>query len=214
MGGFGSGSWYRLGPKKLTTENQRRLDIRRLKKQGCLRAGILGSLSWPGNGKPASSIGFQMEADRMILSYRHRPHGGEWNKVEQVVFLDRTPCNYGGRRPWFRCPGCGKRVAVLYYARKDFLCRVCCGFTYTSQQKGKLDRLIRKANIIDGRMGGKGYIFDFVPDKPKYMHWKTYWRLRKELEQTMGLVSWMMGQQLSSINLKLNTISKKLNIQY
>ena len=113
MGGSCSGNWYRWDAKT-TTENQYRIDIRWLKKQGYLRPGSIGSLSWSCDGGQTGSIRYRMEVDCMILNYQHRPTGGEWEPVEQTVTFDRTPCNYGEFRTWFFCPQCWKRVAVLY----------------------------------------------------------------------------------------------------
>ena len=45
----------------------------------------MGSLSWSRNSKQTGSIGFKMEAGRMILIYRHRPRGDEWENVEQSM---------------------------------------------------------------------------------------------------------------------------------
>ncbi len=33
------------------------------------------------------------------------------------VALDRTDCNYGGSRPWWLCPQCERRCAILYLPR-------------------------------------------------------------------------------------------------
>jgi len=195
MGGYGSGSWSRWNSKS-TTESQHRIDIRWLKKQGYLQPGNFGSLSWSRRNKETGSIGFRMEADRMVLNYRHRPHNGEWEKVEQTVSFDRTPCNYGGHRTWFLCPRCWKRVAVLYGAGKYFYCRHCYNLTYSSQQEGIADRLMRKARIIRKRMGGSDNLIAPFPDKPKNMHWKTYWRLRERSEHANNLSCLIMGQQL------------------
>ena len=195
MGGYGSGSWHRWDSKS-TTESQHRIDIRWLKKQGYLRPGNLGSLSWSRGDNQTGSIGFRMEADRMILNYRYRPHGGEWENVEQAVSFDQTPCNYGGHRTWFLCPRCWKRVAVLYGAGKYFFCRHCYDLTYSSQQENRADRLMRKARKIRYRLGGSGNLIEPFPDKPKNMHWKTYWRLRDRSEHANNLSWLIMGQQL------------------
>ena len=195
MGGSGSGSWYRWD-SKITTESQHRIDIRWLKKRGYLRPMNFGSLSWSRGNEQTGSIGFRMETDRMVLNYRHRPRGGEWENVEQVVSFDRTPCNYGGQRTWFLCPRCWRRVAVLYGAGKYFWCRHCYRLTYSSQKKNSIDRLAKKASKIRMRMGGNGSLMDLFPDKPKNMHWKTYWRLRDRAEHANTL-SWVIwGQRL------------------
>ena len=195
MGGYGSGCWYRWHTKS-TTESQRRIDIRWLKKQEYLQPGISGSLTWSRGDKQTGSINFRMETNYMILNYCYRYQGGDWENVEQTVSFNQTLCNYGGHRNWFLCPRCLKRIAVLYGARKYFLCRHCYGLTYSSRQENKTDRLMRRARKIRERMGGSANLIDSFPDKPKYMHWKTYWRLRERAELPTTL-SWLIrGQQL------------------
>jgi hypothetical protein len=194
MGGMGSGSWYRWD-SKTTTESQHRVDIRWFKKQGCLRAGKFGRLSWSQGDEPTGSITFRVEQDQIVLNYRRSPHGGEWEDVEEVVRFERTACNYGGYRMWFLCPNCWKRVAVLYGASKYFLCRHCYDLTYAIQQESRSGRLMEKARKIQQRLGGNGDMSNFFPDKPKGMHWKTYQKLRDESEQAENLAWLMMGQQ-------------------
>lgn len=198
MGGQGSGQWYRWC-KKETTESQHGIDIRWLKKQGYLRPGTACSLSWSCCGKQTGSIGYRMETDSMILNYRHRPHGGEWEDVEQKISFSRTPCNYGGHRTWFHCPQCCKRVEVLYGAGRYFLCRHCYKLTYGSQQESTPSRLLIKVQKIRKRLGGSAATGDIFPKKPKGMHWKTYLRLRNEAEQAERLGWMMVGQQFGIV---------------
>ena len=195
MGGYGSGGWYRWNSKS-TTESQHRVDIRWLRKQGYLLTGKFGLLSWSQGDKQTGSINFKIEANHMILKYRHRSQGGEWQKIEQTVSFDRTPCNYGGQRKWFLCPQCVKRVAVLYGAGKYFLCRHCYNLTYASQRESKADRLMRKARKIRKKMGGSGNLVAPFPDKPKGLHWRTYYRLREKSEYANNLSCLIMGQRL------------------
>ena len=196
MGGSGSGSWYRWD-SKTTTESQYWIDIRWMKKQGYLRTGSFGSLSWSSRGEQTGSIGYHMEENRMILNYRRQPRGGEWEDVEQEISFDRTQCNYGGYRSWFLCPHCGRRVALLYGAGKYFLCRNCYNLTYGCQQEGRSDRLMRKARKIRERLGASDNLM--IPllcaPKPKNMHQKTCDRLRREAEQANNLLWPIMGQR-------------------
>jgi hypothetical protein len=193
MGGSGSGSWYRCD-SKTTTESQHQVDIQWLKKQGDLQPGTVGSLSWSCRDKWTGSIGYMVGVDRMVLNYRHRPHGGDWEDVEQVIFFDRTSCNYGGSRPWFLCSRCQRRVAVLYGAGKYFLCRHCYNLTYASQQESRADRLMRKARKIRERLGASNNLMVPILFKPKNMHQKTFERLRKE-EKHANTLSWAIAGQ-------------------
>jgi len=52
------------------------------------------------------------------------------------VELTLTHCRFGGWRPWFYCPSCGRRVLVLYWPLDAWLpgCRRCLHLTYKSQR--------------------------------------------------------------------------------
>ena len=194
MGGPGSGSWYRWDSKP-TTESQKRIDIRWFNKMGYLRPNAIGSLTWSIQNRKIGAIDFRVEEDRLMLFYRYRLSGEEWSEVEQAISLDLTPCNYGGNRKWFLCPGCGRRVAILYGAGKYFHCRYCYGLTYSSQQESEPDRLMRKVRKIRRQLGGSDISLDAFPLKPKSMHWKTYWRMRDKAEQAANDSLQIMAQR-------------------
>lgn len=67
-----------------------------------------------------------------------------------TIELVTTPCPFGGRRFWFICPKCKKRVSVLYKHYKNIWCRTCNNLTYISQlrthigQSGMLNDLFLK----------------------------------------------------------------------
>ena len=195
MGGSGSGCWYRWD-SKTTTESQLGVDIRWLKKQGYLRPGNMGSLSWTCRGEKAGAISYRVETDRIVLDYRYRPRDGLWEKVEQIISFDRTACNYGGYRTWFLCSHCGRRVAVIYGAGRYFLCRFCYDLTYSSQQECRVDRLMRKARKIRTRLGASDNLTEPIFFKPKHMHQKTFDRLRREAMHSNSLSWVIMGQRL------------------
>ena len=43
--------------------------------------------------------------------------------VEERICLTLSPNHGGGHRPWIVCPGCGRRVAILYFLETTFRCR-------------------------------------------------------------------------------------------
>jgi hypothetical protein len=49
---------------------------------------------------------------------------------------------------------------------------------YTSQHETQAYRLISKGQKIRRKLGGSANIYERFPDKPKGMHWRTYWGLR------------------------------------
>ena len=122
-------------------------------------------------------------------------YDSDWEPVEEPVELTWTPCNYGGKRPWFICPatGCGRRVAVIYGAGRYFACRHCYDLTYASQQESIYERASRKSRNIIKRLGGEPFD-NLYPIKPKHMHWKTYNRLIDEAEYYEDM-SWKLAER-------------------
>ena len=167
MGGLGSGNRHRWD-KKTTTDECHSLDVRDLHRDGCLKPGTCFRSSWSRAGKETASIRGFVYRDHVILSYRHR-RGAEWEDVEEPVPLEWTPCNFGGERPWFICPGvaCGRRVALLYGPGKYFLYRHCYDLRYESQRRDKKDRALRRAQKIRQRLGGSASMVEPFPERPK-----------------------------------------------
>ena len=127
MGGFGSGR--RSG--RDTVEASRSIDVNRLRRAGCLRAGWVGGWQWTREGEKVASINLRAEHEWLHLTYRVRIGGGDWEDVAEVVRIVRVACRFGGTRPYFVCPGvvngiaCGRRVAKLHGPGRYFLCRHC-----------------------------------------------------------------------------------------
>ena len=201
MGGVGSSNWYRFD-KKTTTDECHSVDVRYLYRQNLLKPGHWFSLRWSRAGRETGSIRGMVEEgkrpERVILTYRHRSPGGEWEDVKEPLPLEWTPCNFGGERPWFLCPGagCGRRVAVLYGPGKYFLCRHCYNLSYESQRENTMYRGLHKAQEIREKLGGSASMMEPFPEKPKGMHWSTYNRLWREhheaeTEQLIGMREWL-----------------------
>ena len=68
---------------------------------------------------------------------------------EQHISLTSTPCNYGVHRPWFLCPVCNKRVAILYQVSDSLSCSRCNDITYFSRNESPLDRLLDEVAELD-----------------------------------------------------------------
>ena len=168
MGGIGSGASPRH--RKLNTGDGLPLDIRKLNRDGVLTAGAQSTATWPG---PASSIMIHAQADSVTLIYSTAQRG---NHVAWVRLI-RTPCHLGGSRVWWSCPGCHRRVAILYAVSGDFLCRRCNQMVYACQQESPANRAIRQKLKARRKLGDCWYI------KPKGMHQKTFDRLVAEFQQ-------------------------------
>lgn len=78
-------------------------------------------------------------------------HSG-WGTAHQIVPLTETPVHFGGTRPWFLCPRCGRRCGVLY-GQKEFACRSCLNLRYTSQFESPRERMRRRLLMIRKLIG-------------------------------------------------------------
>lgn len=161
----------------------RRLDVRRLARDGYLKAGMAYGWHWTRRGEVVASINMKVEAERVWLTYRQREHGGEWHDMRYPMNLDRTKCYLGGARVWWRCPavGCGRRVAVLY-GGSVFACRHCHRLAYRCQREAEDDRATRRADTLRAKLKWEPGILNGEDGKPKGMHWRTFERLRAEHE--------------------------------
>jgi hypothetical protein len=68
---------------------------------------------------------------------------------------------------------------VIYGVSKYFGCRRCYALVYPSQKESPGDRAARKADRIRKRLGWPVGILNESLGKPKGMHWRTYWRLKR-----------------------------------
>ena len=174
-------------------EQQLDLDVRALARAGLLAPGASGTWSWryyPGGA--TASIGLRAERKAVILSFIIG-QGSSREQVNQRIDLTRTRPYFGGSRPWWCCPGCGRRVAILYGGRR-FLCRACHGLAYTSQSEGETDRILRRARKLRNRMGvGPGVGTPL--SRPRGMHWRTYASMFMEVRALEDLaMSALMGK--------------------
>jgi hypothetical protein len=103
------------------------------------------------------------------------------NGLRRPVALEWTRCNYGGARAWLICPGCGRRVAILY-GDVAFACRFCRQLAYDSQRDSAWHRSLRRARAVHMKLGGSANLAEPLPQKPKGMHRRTYRRLYAQAE--------------------------------
>ena len=153
-------------------EQKNWLDIRQLHRRGRLTAGQYYSWSWSRGDEPAGSISIRTAHDYLQLIYSWTPYNSDPQSMDYQVWIERTPCNYGGTRPWFRCPRCQRQCAVIYGVASDghFGCRHCMRLAYSSEAEGSLDRLWRKQRKLERHLI-EGEI------TPKGMHSRTYERI-------------------------------------
>ena len=176
MGGRGSGRRPGYAGKD-TTEDSMPLDIRRLGRAGVLAPGQSCSWQWTANDRVQSSIRIETEARHVTLAYSHTPRGRPAEAIRQTVTLETTSCTLGGARPWFRCPACARRVAVIYGVGRLFACRLCKDLAYASQAEAADDRALRSADRIRKKLGWTPGVAHGHAPKPAGMHWLTFRKL-------------------------------------
>jgi hypothetical protein len=78
--------------------------VRDWHREGLLRAGscFAHALTWM--YEPTEGIAVHAEAVSVALMFRSRSFAGGYGPtITQSIAITRTPCAFGGRRPWFRC---------------------------------------------------------------------------------------------------------------
>ncbi len=97
---------------KAKAEHCRSVDVRRFAAENMLRDGAW-TWQWcdPDTGDVRSSITVYGRSDRITLAFSI-----EGTPLRTELPILRTACNYGGSRPWFACPCCGRRVALVFCA--------------------------------------------------------------------------------------------------
>lgn len=198
MGGMGSGRGFRFiifnRNRKSTCEESKRIDIKYFRKN-MLEPGRHHSFSWTSEKRGSiGNIGIDVGEEEIILIYTTiDPETEEKIDFKYSVELDYTPCNYGGRRIWLRCPVCYKRIALIYMDERDgyFKCRACANLNYQSSQDNNerfysIDSKIEKIRIRLKlpKSDIEELLYQaYIKKKPKGMHNKTYNRLKEKLEK-------------------------------
>lgn len=153
--------------------------------------------SWTCDGLPSGSILARTDTDAIELIFQVRT-AERYKPINQTIGVVWTACRFGGRRPWFKCPGkvagsCGRRIGMLYLAGGAFACRHCHNLAYYSQRETPLYRRTRKLQKLRRRLGGTDDLWEPLPPKPKGMHRKTYERFQANAyEQENGVSALLM----------------------
>lgn len=164
--------------RRLKVERHLPLDIRQMHDYGLLKPGTEGSvLLKSADGRKIARAGFLIAP----LKLRVQLEGIRFSLPTELC-IERTPCPFGGTRPWFRCRRCESRRAILYGPDEDgsFSCRRCMGLVYSSQDETKMKRLWRKQNRIEAKLAGR-----YRCARPKGMHWTTLRRISGDLSTVL-----------------------------
>jgi hypothetical protein len=197
MGGMGSGRCS----GRATTSNYHQLDVRDWHRHGWLERPFFFCHWWK-----VEIVASTRSAPAVMCLY-HRSEPARQGLPDRVRF-EWTSCNYGGSRPWFLCPGCERRVAILYVG-STLACRHCRQLTYDSQHDSGFRRLVRRSRSIRLKLGGSPSLMAPFPEKPNGMHWCTYRRLRDKAVGRDGIFIAALEGWLNRLEVRSNGVVGK-----
>ena len=187
--------------KKTRTAQCLALDIGQLTRAGLIVYGQLsGTVEW--SGRSTLRVALHLWGRRFNESVLRLSYGLSDRDEEQVIDdirLKTTRPYFGGLRWWFSCPGCGRRVRILYL-RPDgewFRCRHCHELAYRSQLQGRLARAMAKSVRIRRRLGGSPGPVGPFSAKPKGMHEHTHLRWGRKAKEAEREVVTLLEARLS-----------------
>jgi len=135
-----------------------------------------GVLRWLADGGERGAIEMSKNREGLRLSYAYASSG---QPVTQYIGLRYLPRHFGGFLVVAVCPGCWRRVRVLYF-RRAFYCNRCTRAVYASSSLDKASGAQTQYQKLRERVrpgtwdAGIGYF----PRRPKRMRRVTYNRLR------------------------------------
>jgi hypothetical protein len=170
-------------------EGTRAIDVMSLERGGYLAGPRLGSLQWASRDCSTASVLMTGGRNEIRLDYRVRSPGEDWQPVSQRIPVYWTSCRFGGQRPWLVCAVstngtyCGRRVAKLYGVGRLFACRHCYRLGYAVQRGRPIDRAHHRLARLHSKLAADYAGPDMpTPPKPKWMRWKTYWRIDQQID--------------------------------
>jgi hypothetical protein len=131
MGGHGSGRKW--GFTKTTVEFCKSFDANNYARWGCFKLGSWsGTSRWTRNGNETGSCGHYIEINE---NYAFIIFSFIYDNIEHLdvkVNLSWYLPGFGGRRYFFECPHCYRRMRTLHLRGGEIACRICHDLTYES----------------------------------------------------------------------------------
>ncbi len=172
-----------------TVEGTRSLDVRKLARAGYLAGTRFGGWTWSYGDGSTATIGIKGGRDLITLEHRFKSGRDDLQAISQPIPIAWERCRFGGERPWFVCDVsangkyCGRHVAKLYGAGRLFACRRCYRLGYRIQRGGPIDSVHQRLARLHRKLGAEYERPDLPPPpKPKWMRWKTYFRIAAQIE--------------------------------
>ena len=185
MGGIGSG---RIRERALIT-GKLYIDALQMARNGWVKKLDKHFLSFSKGDKTYAQLGIIADEKQVQIVYQSKNREGTLIDEHHVIEVEATPCRFGGVRYWFICPFCGRKV-VRVYLSGHWQCRKCAGLAYPAENESVRERKYRKVDKLRSKLGKD------LNTKPKGMHWRTYWRLMLQYQQTRAQAASLMLEHL------------------
>ena len=186
MGGRGSGRRYQGG--EATTDDISSVDVRALHRWQDISDPITRTVTWSRGGVTHTKMTIEKTTKGLLFSYLFKRYGSEPVQVERYVTLQFSDTQFGGRRPWFTCPNCKRRTAIVFISR-GIGCRKCFGIRHQSQNECGSDRAIRRIDFLREKLKWQPGFLNGSEWRPKGMHHKTYYGLLHEYQSISNFVN-------------------------
>ena len=161
------------------------MDIREWHRRGLLWDGGRNTWSWSRGSEKVGSITFSVSEQAINLIYSL-----DGRNASQTIMRTATPCRYGGVRPWFLCPVCCNRTALLYMRGGRFACRKCQRVSYSTQSGSESDRVHARYHKLHALVEN---------GKPKWQRWATFNRLEEKFEQADASANEMLWRVIQRL---------------
>ncbi len=114
---------------------------------------------------------------QLVIAYSSRsPQSSGSDQGPAVLRLVRANTNPNYRKPYFSCPGCGKRSGQLVLVQQEWACRECLGLDYRSQHLGPAYRQQQRREELFRLLRPDGG----QPTRPRYMRAERFAALVEE----------------------------------
>lgn len=147
MGGYGSGRYY-PSYRKTKVEDCHKVDANDFAKWELFMPAMWRSCTtrWTRGGRETGSCGvYTRISDTQAVCVF------QYNGREVPVNLSAYVPGFGGRRYFFLCPVCGKRVRTLHFKNAEIACRICHNLTYEScNESHHFDSLYKRMAAGEG----------------------------------------------------------------
>lgn len=100
--------------------------------------------------------------------------------IRSTVQIERRPQRFGGTRPHFLCPDCGRSTRRLAILADGLRCGPCGGVTWASRREQPIQRKLRRARVLAERLGMENWS-DAIR-RPAHMRVETFAPLAAELD--------------------------------